>query len=108
MTTSTDTPRKRVTFEQAREWLDGKAWKLDGIDGVIRVEGKSPYTRVMHYPSAKGRRTGAYQAKRREYRDDWMSDITTSDSLVTAMEALGVRFEGYDDRRQSIITIPDP
>jgi len=65
------------------EAIDGQPYTLDGIAGTIRVEGESPYTRVTHYKSDAGRRTEAYQATKRMLRDDWDTDLTYSERLVS-------------------------
>ena len=66
-------------------FLDGKSFTLDGVHGQFRHEVRwavYPYAhateRLYHEPSAKGRRSEAYQALRREYRDDWVTDLTDS------------------------------
>lgn len=86
------------SWNEALDVIDGKAITLDGIHGHIRVERPAKHvTRVIHYPSPRGKASEAYKDQKRKYRDDWMSDLTGSDRLVPIAYKLGVRFA--DDKQ---------
>jgi hypothetical protein len=81
-----------ASWDDALDMVDGLRFMLDGVDGVITVDRSRRFdTRVYHKTSAKGRRSVAYQATRARLRDDWDTDLTESDRLVSIVEALGIR-----------------
>ena len=90
------------SFDAALDLIHGKTVKdSEGIEGVLKVDRSRPYdTRIMHVKTPKGRATEAYQKTRRELKDDWDTDLSTSESLVPIMTKLGVRFE-HEGRVQS-------
>ncbi len=78
--------------------IDGKKTVYEGIPVTIEVE-RRPYvtpgypgrstgiveTKIILHPTAAGKRTEAYREKRREYGDDWMSDVTDSETFWTTV-----------------------
>ena len=89
------------SWDAALDILDGKKWVDDeGIEGVFKVDRSRKYdTRVMHIKTPKGRATEAYQKQKREYHDDWDTDMTGSEELPTiAHDVFGVRWSGRDPK----------
>lgn len=82
----------KMSYDDALNFINGKAYKLDGVAGKIKVSGERPYTKVEHIPSKAGMRTEAYQWLRRELKDDYVTDLTWSERLVDIMIELGVNF----------------
>jgi hypothetical protein len=82
----------------SREWLDqfgpiihGRTIILNGIERVVRFsayEAIYPYrhtVRNLHAePTAKGKRTEAYQSEKHILGDDWFTDLAESDPTVLA------------------------
>lgn len=66
------------------EKLGGHIYKLDGISGTFRYteyQAIYPYKhtvqKIEHIPDAAGMRTDAYQERKRQLGDDWISDLKT-------------------------------
>lgn len=88
-----NTTQTKMTYAQALEFINGKAYKLDGVHGHIVVDTSVPHhTKVEHVPSKAGKRSEAYQAVRRQLRDDYVTDLSWSERLADIMVALGVVF----------------
>lgn len=55
--------------------MDGRTITLEGIECKVEIPQsryRSGYGTVVNaHPTARGKRTAAYRAKRAEYRDDW-------------------------------------
>lgn len=67
------------------EFLDGKEVTLHGIHGILKYEQHAAiYPRVemhyqlVHHPSDIGKRSQAYQEKKRRMGDDWVTDLTNA------------------------------
>ena len=82
------------------EKIDGQTYNLDGISGTLRYTesvAKYPYKhtvqRLDHVPDSTGKRTAAYQERKRQLGDDWISDLTQSDRLVEIATALGITLD---------------
>lgn len=71
-----------MNWQLVLEALDGQHVELDGVSGTIRLEGRSPYQRVVHHADARGRQSAEYRRVKRELHDDWSTDLTDSDRLV--------------------------
>ncbi|NIU85253.1 MAG: hypothetical protein GWN31_15770, partial [Candidatus Thorarchaeota archaeon] len=70
-------------YNEVFEFLDGKKYTLDGIEGKFSYEllvGLDcwVYDRLYHEPTEKGKQSKEYREKRRQYRDDWVTDLTDS------------------------------
>lgn len=73
-----------------KHWLehDGKTVTIDGIKHVLRVncyEVIYPYRHqvISVYAEVKNKNTKYYRDLRREYGDDWSTDVLESDELLT-------------------------
>lgn len=70
------------SWDEALNVINGKPYVLDGIHGHLKVDrSRQFYTRVMHEPSKRGRQTDAYLKLKREYHDDWDTDLSDSERL---------------------------
>ena len=78
-TTTTNAKGKIMTLEQAQEKINGMRWKIDGVDGTLRVERINGMTEFVHYPSAAGKRSKRYQETRRKLGDDFTTTITADE-----------------------------
>ena len=86
-------------IDQVGAALDGRHYTLDGVSGVISYRTHDaiyPYQHtgqsLTHEPDAYGKRTKAYRELRRRLGDDWVTDLVTSDRLVSiAVEVLDQR-----------------
>lgn len=81
-----------MSWKHVLREIDGREYILDGIHGTIQVDLHPYNTRVMHEPSKLGKETEAYQATRRVLRDEWSTDLSQSERVVTiAYELLGLK-----------------
>ncbi len=81
----------KMTWQKALDHINGQAYVLDGIDGVIKVDYTRKHdTRISHEATKRGRATQAYQETKRQLGDDWSSDLTNSERVVDIMIELGV------------------
>ena len=63
-----------MTWQHWAEKLDGRTYTTDdGVEVVLRVQTDARgYTSIVEgNPTKHGRSTPYYQARRREYHDDW-------------------------------------
>jgi hypothetical protein len=81
------------SWEEACDAVDGKRVVVDGIEGHIKIDYRPNDTRFLVVPTAKGRKTEAYQTDRRYLHDDWNFNLTESDRAVRLAEKF-VKFEG--------------
>lgn len=81
----------KMSYDQALDFINGKAYKLDGVAGKLKVE-RGPYLKVEHVPSKAGMKSEAYLAVKRKLRDDYVTDLTWSERFPEIMVALGVVF----------------
>ncbi len=78
-----------MTLEQAYAKIDGMKWKIDGVDGTLRVERINGMTEFVHYPSAAGRRSKRYRETRAKLGDDFTTQITADfDEMGKVFEAV--------------------
>lgn len=73
------------TLNPVFAFLDGRRMTLDGVEGVFKHEVREalyPYRhtveRLIHHPTARGKRSEAYQTVRARLHDDWSTDLTDS------------------------------
>ena len=66
-------------------FLDRMGYILDGVDGIFRCDvSRVIYpcagcsTKLIHVPTAKGKRSAAYRELRQKMGDDWDTDLTGS------------------------------
>lgn len=77
--------------------LDGKRYTLNGVSGVIKYSERQaiyPYVRtvqeITHEADATGKHSVEYQEAKRYLGDDYVSDLTNSESLVNIALACGI------------------
>ncbi len=82
------------------EYLDGKTYTHNGISGKITYserQARYPYPHIVqkieHEANAAGKRSIEYQEAKRILGDDWVSDITNSESLINIALACGMTEE---------------
>jgi hypothetical protein len=81
------------SWDAAMRAVDGKVVNdSEGIEGTLRVVKLGHDTRLMHVKTARGKLHPAYLETKRKLRDDWDTDLTTSEHVVPMMEDLGIRF----------------
>ena len=81
-----------ATYQEALDAMDGRAYTLDGIHGTIKVSRFNGMTTIRHEPSARGRKTEAYQQVKRKLGDDWSTDFSQSERFGKIAHGLGIRF----------------
>ena len=69
--------------EDVWDFLDGRAYTLDGVHGKFEVskrEALYPYHHtaysLYHRPSTKGKKSATYRKIKRDLGDDWDSDLS--------------------------------
>lgn len=86
-------------LERIAEFLDGRKYTLDGIEGVVRAResirgsyyGGGTEVRIYHEATPKGRKSEAYRQLRQQLHDDWSTELTHSERLIEIAEKLGFR-----------------
>lgn len=76
--------KEKVTYlseSPVFNFLDGKEYVLDGVDGYFKALWQPLYPdlmehRLYHIPSKKGKEGESYIGKKEEYGDDWDTDLT--------------------------------
>lgn len=91
------------------EFLDGKAYTdSEGIAGTFHHEisypriygGNLAIHTITLRPTAEGKATKAYQERKEQYRDDWMTDYTHSEELCQIALDLGFDFDQLESENE--------
>lgn len=86
--------------ENHRHDVIGQPFSQDGIEWQLWLEtyrARYPYqhtvVRFLAEPTNRGRRSAAYCAERARLHDDWVRDLTDSESLIAALQSADFRDE---------------
>ena len=76
-----------MNLQEFQDFIDGKPFTLEGIEGTICVRVVNGMTEYEHVASPTGKETEAYRLRKAEYKDDYVTVLTQCD------DAMGKLFE---------------
>lgn len=72
-----------MAWQHIEDAIDGRTFTLDGVSGTLRVYRTPHARRITHEANARGKRSRAYRETKAKLRDDYDTELTWSERIVT-------------------------